>query len=63
MAVVGAGVAASTAYGYFQNNTWEGFNHDSQEVGKEALDQYGESQEEMRKVEQKHPGSVPVSKW
>ncbi|GAB3283585.1 hypothetical protein [Parasphingorhabdus pacifica] len=60
---VGVGVAGSTVYGYFQDNTWEDFKHDSKEVGKESLDQYGKSQEEMRKVEQKHPGSVPLSKW
>lgn len=63
LAGVGIGIGASTAYGYFQDNTMEDFQHDSQEVGKEALERHADSQEQMRRVEQKHPGSVPSSKW
>ncbi|TDD91974.1 hypothetical protein E1202_04375 [Saccharopolyspora karakumensis] len=60
---VGVGAAASWAWSYSENNTWEDFQHDSEETGKEVLNRHSEAQEEMRKVEQKHPGSVPSSKW
>lgn len=63
--VVGVGVGSAVAwgYGYAQENTWQDFQHDSTEAGKEALDRHSKAQEQLHEVERKHPGSTPLTKW
>lgn len=60
---VGVGAGASWLYSYSQENTWQDFQHDSKEVGKEVLDRHSKAQEQLHEVERKHPGSTPLTKW
>ena len=60
---VGVGAAASWGYSYAQENTWADFQHDSKEAAKEGLTKHAEAQKQIYEIEQKSPGSIPLSKW